>query len=165
MTKKFNPTSGGRWSFMKVQDIMCWDENEMDVLYLRRHRLIQTPWFALFLHHIHQPDHDPDPHDHPFNFWSLVVRGGYDEVLHTERREGALRPAVKKTHGWLSFHKMSKQDAHRIISIKPDTWTLVFVGKRTKSWGYWTEDGFINFKDYLAANHPINLRDYKGDPE
>lgn len=154
---KLKPTKGGRWALWLWQDIMCTDNRDLDALYLKRLRIIQTPWFALYLHHILEADHDPDPHDHPFNFWSLVLRGGYFERLYPgrESRDSSV------VHYWpMSFHKMSKYAAHRITDIRPNTWTLIFVGRRTQDWGYWTMDGFVQFAEYLAQNHPVNLEDY-----
>ena len=46
--------------------------------YMRRWALI-TPWGALRLHHILRGDNDRHFHDHPMDFISLILRGGYIE--------------------------------------------------------------------------------------
>lgn len=37
------------------------------------------PWLALRLHHIRSSDHGGVFHDHPWSFFSLILRGGYFE--------------------------------------------------------------------------------------
>ena len=55
--------------------------------YLDRLRIIQTPWFGVYLHHIHRPDSDPDPHDHPWAFASLVLTGSYRELVWPDKHQ------------------------------------------------------------------------------
>lgn len=59
----------GRWALLSALDVGDPDP------YLDRLRLVQTPLFGLYLHHIHRPDREPDPHDHPWWFASLVLTG------------------------------------------------------------------------------------------
>jgi len=141
-------SQGGRWAVLKPQNIMCTDEDGLDALYLRRIRIIQTPWFALYLHHIMEEDHDPDPHDHPFNFWSIVLRGGYMETITYDRPRVSYLGGALGNWKALSFHKMSKHDFHRIVKILPNTWTLIFVGRRTKDWGYLVDGRVVQWQQY-----------------
>ena len=46
--------------------------------YMRRW-IARCPWFTLRLHNILQSDEGRDHHDHPFDFTSLILRGGYVE--------------------------------------------------------------------------------------
>lgn len=48
-----------------------------EVVYLRRFFLFKSRWGNIYLHHILRSDDDPDPHDHPWDFTSLILRGGY----------------------------------------------------------------------------------------
>ena len=88
-----------RWAFLSGLDIGAGGDP-----YLDRLRIIQTPWFGLYLHHIHRPDREPDPHDHPWWFASLVLTGWYEEelwhdkhqplrMIRRERGRGSLRSA------------------------------------------------------------------------
>lgn len=51
----------------------------MQSLYLRRFYVWEKRWcpFRIFIHKIARSDDDPDPHDHPWNFLSLILKGGY----------------------------------------------------------------------------------------
>lgn len=49
--------------------------------YMRRWKLLRTPWFQIRVHHILRSDRDDALHDHPAAFVSLVLRGGYEEVV------------------------------------------------------------------------------------
>lgn len=130
------------------------------VQYLFRIRLIETPRFGLYLHHITGMDPQPIPHDHPWNFTSIVLSGGYAEEVYHPR--GALLTGVRcerKTQYWgrWSNHKMYAYGwAHRIIGYKPNTWTLIIRGPREKEWGFWhvgaedpTYQGFTHWKAYV----------------
>ncbi len=132
---------------MKSFKIYTPDTNE---LYLKRLRVIQTPWFAFYVHWIYLPDSDRDMHDHPWNFWSFVVRGGYTEVV----RNHWWSPEEIKTHGAWSLHKMSKHSAHKISLLQRNTITAIFTGRRTREWGFWTEDGFVQWDHYDRAGGP-----------
>lgn len=147
-----------RWAFMRWTDIP--DRNDPTKTYLRRLRIVQTPWFALYLHFIFLPDDDRDPHDHPWNFGSFVIRGGYSERLYDLGGEfGGVRLLGEKRHGRLSVHRMKMDKAHRITNIEPGLATLVFIGPRKRDWGFWTEDGFVRWQKYdraVGVNPPVD---------
>jgi hypothetical protein len=65
-----------RWTLLAGED-MGRDSDP----YLDRLRIVGTPQFSLYLHHIHRPDEEPDPHDHPWWFASLVLAGWYEETV------------------------------------------------------------------------------------
>jgi hypothetical protein len=148
---KYPYVGGTRWNFMKWADIP--DARDESQVYLRRLRILQTPKFAIYLHFIFLPDEDRDPHDHPFNFWSFIIRGGYTErlwdIVPGAYKSTALRPA-KKNWGVLSFHKMGQRQAHMISQLIPGTITLVFCGPKTGNgrWGFYTENGFVPWAKY-----------------
>lgn len=118
--------------------------------YLDRLRIIQTPWFGIYLHKIHREDTDPDPHDHPWWFASIVLSGGYAEEVFPDkflpdwkirwRSRGSLRMTRRKA-------------SHRITHIYGSLWTLVFTGPRRSSWGFFRNNGgwteFVPWKEYL----------------
>lgn len=121
--------------------------------YLCRLRLIDTPWFGVYLHHVEGPDPQPDPHDHPWTFLSFVVRGGYLEQVW--KAVGPLKTQVYSRR-WrsLTWHRMRAEGyAHRILSCEPRTVTLILRGPRRREWGFWTisnenREGWTHWKDY-----------------
>lgn len=146
---------------MQKTTIPCRD----GLLYLVRWRIVQTPWFAVYLHDIFEPDEGRDPHDHPWTFWSLVLRGGYEETIWDRPNsiywdENVVRPlypgelyereVTPYRRRWLPFslHRMDRGQAHRIDTIRPGTKTLVFTGRRAGGWGFYTPEGFVRWQDY-----------------
>lgn len=142
-----------QWAFFSRFDIL--DERTGE-LYLRRWRIVQTPWFGIYLHKIATPDKDRDLHDHPWPFLSIVLRGGYDERIGVDTTEAAIaeRPphTVMVRRRWLSAAFRRSTDAHRITRLhRTPTWTLVLVGPRRRSWGFYTADGYVDWKTYLGV--------------
>lgn len=126
--------------------------------YLTRWRLIHTPWFGILLHKIDGPDPDQDPHDHPWNFISIVLWGGYTEKLVTPLplvdSTLVLRTTDEQSWGWLSVHKMPLGKYHKIERLhKKPTWTLILTGPRKREWGFLTTDrGHVMWKTYLGLS-------------
>lgn len=147
-------TRSPRWAFMQVLLIPDW--NDPSKIYLKRRRVIQTPWFGFFVHHIYLTDSQRDPHDHPWVFRTFVLRGGYTERLHTIPNV-SLNYSYLQFHKRFSWHKMPLDQAHKIVLLNDKTVTLVFVGKRRRSWGFFTRDGFIDWTEYRHAGpDPFN---------
>ena len=112
-------------------------------LYLRRYFIFRSRWFNIFLHNIRLPDRGRDPHDHPWSFLGLVLKGGYTEDLYHVRWHNTLhldyvleREVVQRKVGQLAFRRAT--DVHHIASVKPGTWTLVFTGPRVREWAFWS---------------------------
>lgn len=141
-----------RWALMRSFDIPCgFDEQGGDLLYLRRLRIVQTPFGGIYLHQINEPDKDYDPHDHPFNFVSVILKGGYDEIVGDPHKWWQAQTVWRNR--W-SVHRMPITQAHRILNLhQSPTWTLVLVGPRHREWGFWRRTGsgspiFIPWQNY-----------------
>jgi hypothetical protein len=120
--------------------------------FLDRLRLFQTPWLSVFLHRIHQPDVDRDPHDHPWPFVSVILSGDYEERVWAgkgRRRNDLHSMAFQRNRG--SVHVMSRKRAHKITEVRGQLWTLVITGRRSRNWGFWTPDGLVPWRDYLGG--------------
>jgi hypothetical protein len=122
---------------------------------LERWRLIQTPLFGLYVHFLFREDLDRDPHDHPWSFWSLVLRGGYHEELTPDPRVGD-RKIIGRRAG--SVHHFPLRSAHRISSVLSGTVTLVLVGRRRRSWGFYTPEGWVDYRKYDRPSPYIPTR-------
>lgn len=131
---------GSRWALYERFDIHDGLNNEE--LYLRRWYLIETPYFGVYLHKILLPDPDRPMHDHPWNFTAFMLRGGYYELV----ENGVLR------HRQWSFNHKRAEWKHRIHSLlRVPTWTLIFVGRRRREWGFHTDDGWVQWDEYLTG--------------
>lgn len=135
-----------RWSFLGRTRIPCLDGRP----YLFRLRIVQTPLFGIFLHDIFEPDGDRDPHNHPWAFVSIVLRGSYTEVLYPRPERSK---AYRKTQTWRrwSIHRMGMDSAHRIVRAEPGLKTLILTGPRRSGWGFFTPEGYVRWQDYVEA--------------
>jgi hypothetical protein len=115
-------------------------------VHFRRYRLLQTPWFAVYLHQIKKSDEEKDPHDHPWKFWSFLLKGSYREWYIEPPSYLAMHRRTYKA-GDLVHHPA--EDAHQLTLITPEVWTLVFTSGRDRYWGYRLQDGgWIGHNEY-----------------
>lgn len=124
--------------------------------YMRRW-IFSTPLFTLRLHHILDSDYGP-PHNHPWNFLSLILKGGYTEHLYSY--DGHVWPLrlQRRKCGSLAFRRAT--DIHKVRLIPGETaWTLCVTSgaKQTPEgearWGFFTDlkdggKGYIPWQVY-----------------
>lgn len=104
----------------------------------------------IYIHIFSRPDEDRVFHDHPWDFRTLVLWGGYDETSHTFKP--ALEPIpsgydtldqptgqiIHDRLGWLSWRFRPRRHAHRITRLHtPRVVTLIFRTNKTRDWGFW----------------------------
>lgn len=149
MLKRSNIENSGTrrpWQFMKHFIIRMPDGS----IYLDRLRIISTPYFGILLHKFTGPDAEPYLHDHPWSFISIVLRGGYVEVLRNNHDRTA------KTRHVRFFNFKRKDDAHFICQLdRNPTWTLILHGRRQRTWGFYIynhdpakSEMFVNFENW-----------------
>jgi hypothetical protein len=134
------------WAFWKRFVIPCLNGEK----YLARLRIIDTPWFGVYLHDIFEPDGDRDPHNHPWSFISIVLRGRYDEKFFWNPEKSLNRMWRRKSHKRFSAHRMDAHAAHRITYAAPGLKTLIIRGPRKpKGWGFFTSEGYVPWQEYV----------------
>lgn len=131
--------SGQRWTFWRWTDVVI-----NGVIYLQRLHLIQTPWFSVMLHWL-TPDPQPDMHDHPVSFLSLLVRGWYQEEIPCDCDAAGLGTHIATRLAW-NFKRAT--DRHRIVATSTPCVTLVFAGPVVRSWGFHTSRGWVPWRQY-----------------
>ena len=102
--------------------------------------------FNIFLHKFLKSDPD-DLHDHPWSYSTFILSGGYWEYT----SEG------KFWRGPLSFIQKEATSLHR-VELEPSVgncWTLFCPGKRTRKWGFKTENGWVENNEYLNNKKKI----------
>lgn len=119
------------WQFMSKFTIQ--DDNGDPMLV--RWRIVQTPYGALYLHKFLRGDSDPYVHDHPWSFFSIILRGGYTEARRNNKTYLLWQHHIKR------FNIMHRYDAHYIMTLdRTPTWSLLLVGPRKRTWGFYVED-------------------------
>ncbi len=143
-----------RWAFNE-RFIIGKQDNPMMV----RWRLAQTPWFGVYIHFIYREDLDPVPHDHPWMFWRMVLRGGYIENYLTDPAHGDALPQMILPWRPLRF---PTHHAHRIVMVKPGTVSLVVVGRKRRAWGFWGPQESHAPRVWVDYRDALGLRPQEG---
>lgn len=95
--------------------------------FLYRYTIIQLGSLHIRIHKLVDKDRSTLLHSHPFNYVSIILKGGYlESVLYGEN--------IKTfAHGFLSVIKRNKNQFHRIDNLKGVTYTL-FIAYGKYQW-------------------------------
>lgn len=121
--------------------------------YMSRWYLVPPAWgfkYAVRLHWIRRPDVHRLPHNHPFDFYSMVLLGSYIE----HRVPLGVRPIPGKryvfytmdeiVHKPFKWHRITKDDYHKIARIPSGsvlTLCVLPTERNPEGWGFLGEDG------------------------
>jgi len=114
--------------------------------YLVRYTLFKNKHFSIKLHHVLISDIEV-LHDHPWDYTSIILKGGYWE--HTHYRETLYTPytIIKKWYGPGSILRRKSYQPHRLEVPEGKTcWSLIFTSYRNRDWGFITEKGWESHK-------------------
>lgn len=144
-------------------------EGRHPTCYLTRISLTpKTPWGQLLLHIFHRGDEDPDPHDHPWDFWTLPLKAYYEEVWRRNWSQAPVRGVGRGewycrrsyVHAFKAVYRRSTH-THRVLYPASDKdgmpidayveaarprwagWpivTLVWARRARREWGFWVPD-------------------------
>lgn len=110
--------------------------------YLTRFPLLRTPWFSVYLHFLYGPDLGSCLHDHPWDFFSLVLRGWYWEQVPTDPDRPLADAKLRLVDLW---NVKRATELHRIVALSEcsPVITLIVTGRRRRGWGFVTPTGWI----------------------
>ncbi len=99
---------------------------------------------SLLLHYFARGDDDQALHDHPWDFRTTILIGGYREHLPPldwmpTTVDGALGPQWDLRHEYRRAGETLghlSTDLHCVTAVTPNTWTLVRTGPRVRPWGF-----------------------------
>lgn len=127
--------------------------------YIDRWYIVPPQWklpVCVRLQHIKRADNERIPHNHPYAFKSIVVKGWYDEqqvVDHYPGEDGHIFRNRHVHHGRFKLFLIAKERFHRIIRVsKGGVWTLIWHPRNVtqEGWGYLNTDGqFVSHDDYV----------------
>ena len=130
---------------------------------LHRWELIHFRGRKLMLHHFLPNADDRDVHDHPASFWTLVLRGGYDDLAVCPLCHGDSKP---RATGWYCeecfgvgvflnermragmLRRRQAEHAHRTKVGPRGCWTLVLMGRKERPWGFWRGNRWWPWREY-----------------
>ena len=132
----------------RVQEIT--GTHGQDDVYLIRYLVFRSALCNVYVHHFLRSDRD-DMHDHPWDFFTYLVRGEYHEhkwddggVIITRRANWKSSTYLPKEN-LLVFRKAT--DQHRVMVLQSYTRTdrhlaplsVCITGPRRREWGFWRE--------------------------
>lgn len=98
--------------------------------------------FNVYLHKMVRDDDDRALHDHPWLNVSIVLRGGYWEVMPSKMKWR--RP------GSIIFRRTTA--AHRLMLAEPcgPSWSLFITGPRIRQWGFHCPNGWVPWTAFVT---------------
>lgn len=105
--------------------------------------------FNVFIHKFHKSD-PGDVHDHPWPYFTLILKGGYYEWLPQFNSKGEKFSEIAVWRGPGHFRVCSANSYHR-IELDPDVtpWTLFIPGPQKREWGFLVNNKWIHNDEYL----------------
>jgi len=108
--------------------------------YLRRW-VLDVGFCSVRLHHWLCSDDDRAPHDHPYWLLTLLLRGGYDDMVWAQGYVAgqAVGPPwyvpVPRRAPSLKFWPATH--THYVRVHEGGAWSLCLAGRQTRTWGFW----------------------------
>jgi hypothetical protein len=152
------------------------EATDKEDVYLVRYIVLKSELCCIYIHRFMRSD-SSDPHDHPWNFFTYIVSGGYTEhfydVTKPQTNKDWFFYGVKE-HKYTSFWTMRENvrkpgsfafrratDIHRVViprtfklnEIEQAPLTACIMFNRKRHWGFWPlkDKGskFVDWRRYL----------------
>ena len=126
-----------------------------DEPYLERYYVFlkDRTWFPfnVFVHRFLKSD-PTDVHDHPWSYFTLILRGGYWEWIPIFDRQGKRISEVAKWRG-AGHWRFSPADSYHRIELDPavECWSLFMPGPHRKDWGFLVRGEWMQWQQYLES--------------
>jgi hypothetical protein len=106
--------------------------------------------FNIFVHKFCKSDPD-DVHDHPWPYFTLILKGGYYEWIPQFNPDGTKNCEIRKWRGPGHCRICSPKSYHRIELVDGITaWTLFMPGPHKREWGFLVDNKWVHNEDYLT---------------
>lgn len=92
--------------------------------------------FTIRVHHWYSSDDDRAPHDHPWWFLTLILRGYYHDVHYTIE-EGRNWKTTYEPMRSGTFHFRRAKHIHWVKVPPEGCWTILLTGRPLNEWGFW----------------------------
>lgn len=113
--------------------------------YLRRW-VLNLYIISLRIHHWISSDDDRAYHDHPWNFLTIILKGGYTDVS----------PQGKDKVYAGSIRYRSALHCHTVQVNPGGCWSILLTGREKRRWGFYPNGKFLRRSKYFAkyGHHP-----------
>jgi hypothetical protein len=123
--------------------------------YLERYYVFlkDRTWFPfnIFVHRFLKSD-PTDVHDHPWPYFTLILRGGYWEWVPQFDSQGRKFTEIAKWRG-AGHWRISPAASYHRIELDPDVecWSLFMPGPHCKDWGFLVDNKWTQWQQYLQS--------------
>jgi hypothetical protein len=134
-------------------------DRECNEPYLERYYVFlkDRKWFPfnIFIHKFLKSDPD-EVHDHPWLYFTLILKGGYYEWIPGFNSDGIKTCEIRKWRGPGHFRICGPKSFHR-IELHPEItpWTLFMPGPQVREWGFLVghseNQKWVHNEQYLEA--------------
>lgn len=130
--------------------------------YLERYYIFlkDRNWFPfnIFLHKFLKSDPDVI-HDHPWNYITIIIKGGYWEYVPLYSSRGFIIGEEKVWRGTGHVRRCHAESYHR-IEVEPgvECWTIFIPGIKRREWGFLNHDGEWNKQQWIPNEQYIAQR-------
>jgi hypothetical protein len=129
-------------------------------VYLIRYYIFQSKYFNIFIHRFMRSDRD-DMHDHPWNFGTYVVKGGYAEQVPVSDSINSSSIRIKtnfRSTVQARWATRKAEQLHRVMLDRSYTMsekelapiTICVTGRTRRDWGFVKDGQWIFWKKYLG---------------
>lgn len=102
--------------------------------------------FSIRLHHFLRSDDKRYFHNHPWWFFTFVLKGGYTDVS----------PAGRDTLKRFSLRYRKAEHLHYVDVPTSGCWTILITGRPLNKWGFWVNNRILRpLKYFNKYGHPI----------
>lgn len=120
--------------------------------YLTRWKFANNRLFRIYLHRLDGPDPDRHLHNHPWDGLVILLRGKYvQRVIQLKQNEPGhpVRECWNQRVDFVKWINHLGAEYHKIVTIRPGTWTLVFAGPVRREWGFLVEGQHVQWETYV----------------
>lgn len=152
--------------YSSLEDLQVWARGKMqrspdfiignaEAPYLRRWWILpRNEGCNVYLHEILRSDEDRAGHDHPWANTSMLIEGGYEEVVYCPERPWEEDRRVLRTAG--DVVTRWAHDTHRLIVPEGGRAVSLFMtGPKLRDWGFWCPNGkgWVHWRDFTAGDN------------
>lgn len=130
----------------------CEARGDANSPYLTRWELLVCKRFAIYLHKFHRSDDNSSLHDHPWNFITIPLWGGYNDCTFNGGVDNSGNPTFNRQRlRPLSITYRPATHVHFVELINNKVaWTLIIRFKYVRWWGFWNKGIFTIFHEYFV---------------
>lgn len=134
--------------------------------YLYRWHITRTPQACVYFHIQIGDDPERPLHDHPWDNFSVILAGGYTEILsEREGPPGRIVPVFNRKKGDVITRKAGWPHRLLLPAEHPYTMTLFSTGPKVREWGFWYPTGWKPYTDVTrtADGQSVHIHPTMGD--